>query len=154
MSAGSSTGEPRRPATAPASDLGRETRALEGRFLRLPPERTSPRRARASLDWLDGYLSRERLDDARLLVSELVSNSVEHARLTQDEDWIRLEVVVLPAMVRVEVWDSSPGFKPARPRLPEPGARRGRGLYLVELLSDRWGFGPSGISRVWFDLDR
>jgi anti-sigma regulatory factor (Ser/Thr protein kinase) len=126
---------------------------LEGRLLRLTPEETALRRARESLGWLARYLGGERLEEARLLVSELVTNSCVHAGLEPEHGWILLEAHALPDRVRVAVTDSGPGFRP-EPALPPPTAIGGRGLWLVERLSSRWGYGPPGRSRIWFDLPR
>ncbi len=88
------------------------------------------------------------------MISELVTNSVVHADLGHEEDWIRVEAVVLPHCVRVEVSDSSPGYEPGPARLPSPGDAHGRGVWLVDHLADRWGYDPSGVSRIWFELER
>jgi anti-sigma regulatory factor (Ser/Thr protein kinase) len=98
------------------------------------------------------YLDSENLEAARLLVSELVTNSILHAALTHESDWIRVEAVVLPGCVRIEVSDSSPGIEPGPACLPPPGDVNGRGLWLVERLAQRWGADPPGASRIWFEL--
>lgn len=62
-------------------------------------------------------------------------------------------VDVAPSAVRVEVRDPGGHFTPPR----EPGGLEddhGRGLMLVDRLADRWGIGPSGSARVWFEIDR
>lgn len=83
-----------------------------------------------------------------LLVSELATNAVLHARTS-----FAVQVTMTPTVIRVSVTDGSP-------ILPE---RRnysflhptGRGLHLVDSLSDRWGVNlePPGKT-VWFELDR
>jgi anti-sigma regulatory factor (Ser/Thr protein kinase) len=137
----------------PISEHADRSDALEGRFVHLSPAPASPKDARASLRWLDAHLSRERLDDLLLAVSELVSNSIVHAELMHERG-IRVEAVVLPSCVRVEVSDSSPGYEPGPARLPPPGDAHGRGIWIVEQLADRWGYDPPGVSRIWFELDR
>lgn len=89
----------------------------------------------------------EREMDAAAAVSELAANAVMHARTEFD---VRVRDVV--GGVRVEVHDGSP-------ILPLPGAlgedaMSGRGLRLVERLSDRWGADPvPGNGKIlWFEL--
>jgi anti-sigma regulatory factor (Ser/Thr protein kinase) len=109
--------------------------------------------------WGVGELS----DTVELLASELVTNALVHtdrdamltARLTRDPD---------PdggsgpgsgpggsARLRIEVVDDSDQW-PKR-RTPGEQASSGRGLMLVEALSDAWGVEPNGTGkRMWFEL--
>jgi anti-sigma regulatory factor (Ser/Thr protein kinase) len=91
------------------------------------------------------------LDDARLLVSELVANSMRHARLGPN-DTIRVRAEVEDGTLRVDVIDGGPGGGPpvAGGIRPTPGAESGWGLYLVETLATRWGH---GAGRYWFELE-
>ena len=89
---------------------------------------------------------------ARLLLTEVVTNSVIHGGSKDSSDWIGLDVELSPEALRVEVRDHGPGFRPA-PALPSPMETGGRGLYLVDELADRWGVADGG-RRVWFELDR
>jgi anti-sigma regulatory factor (Ser/Thr protein kinase) len=104
--------------------------------------------ARAALSALERSVDPVRLDDLRLLVSELVTNSVRHAQ-TKD---VRLRVTVAGDMVRVEVSDAGRGFSPA-PQAPAVERAGGWGLYLVDRLTDRWGVAREGLTRVWFEMD-
>jgi anti-sigma regulatory factor (Ser/Thr protein kinase) len=108
--------------------------------------------ARKALDVLDEQVSPQTLDDLRLLVSELVTNSVRHAGLGEAQT-IELKVRLLPDTVRVEVNDQGTGFQPT-PRSAQSEDQSGWGLYLVSRLSDRWGVTSDGVTRVWFELDR
>jgi anti-sigma regulatory factor (Ser/Thr protein kinase) len=110
--------------------------------------------ARQALDRLAGAMPDSRLRDLRLLVSELVTNSVRHAGLRAD-DRIRLLVQRRDAVLRVEVHDPGSGFELRAPA-PDPTRTSGWGLYLVDELADRWGMEASAESagtRVWFELD-
>jgi anti-sigma regulatory factor (Ser/Thr protein kinase) len=120
--------------------------------LELPRELDSAAAARHAVDQLSDRLPEEQLGDVRLLVSELVTNSLRHAELG-DEDHIRLGVDVTDSHVRVEVSDPGPGFEPAGPS-EDPDSAEGWGLYLVATLSDRWGVERGDTTRVWFELDR
>jgi anti-sigma regulatory factor (Ser/Thr protein kinase) len=92
------------------------------------------------------------LDDALLLVSELVTNSIRHAGLHPD-DPIRVCAGMSGGRFRVDVIDGSrvrPPIRMAGAIRPAPGAESGWGLYLVEQLAARWGQGPG---RYWFELE-
>lgn len=82
-----------------------------------------------------------------LLVSELVTNAVTHAR-SDTKVTIGSDVELL----RVTVSDSCS----ATPHLRQADETGGRGLRLVDELSTRWGSDPvSGDGkRVWFELRR
>lgn len=106
---------------------------------------------RTVADWLAGVLSPMRVEDAKLLVSELVTNAVRHPSQVGQ---IGLEVGVAARRVRVEVSDPGGGFSrpPANP--PPTDATGGRGLLIVDRLASRWGVTPGARTRVWFELDR
>ena len=85
----------------------------------------------------------------RLLVSELVTNSVRHAQLTRDMT-IRVSVALVDGAVRIEVEDPGDGAIAAVPPDREHGG--GFGLYLVEILAERWGSTNDGKTCVWAEL--
>lgn len=120
--------------------------------LKLRPTPGAVPDARKALDALDDQVSAQTLHDLRLLVSELVTNSVRHAGLVQSQA-IELKVKLLPETVRVEVNDQGTGFQPT-PRTAQSDDQSGWGLYLVSRLADRWGVTSDGATRVWFELDR
>jgi anti-sigma regulatory factor (Ser/Thr protein kinase) len=119
----------------------------------LPPVRASARAAREELQRLLASWGDE---DSRhvvyLLVSELVTNAVLHARSPVT---VRLETTVHretgEGVLRVQVEDASP-IPPVR-RVPRGDRPGGRGLQLLDTLAARWGvlFGGTGKS-VWFEL--
>jgi anti-sigma regulatory factor (Ser/Thr protein kinase) len=87
------------------------------------------------------------LDATRLLVSELVTNAVLHAR-TEFELILR----ATRTGVRVEVHDGSVAAPVVRHY--EDEAMTGRGLSLVDDLAARWGVDKrEGGKSVWFELD-
>ena len=88
----------------------------------------------------------ELVDAAELMVSELATNCVQHAR-TDFEITIRTG-----DQVRVEVRDTNHG-RPEVQSLP-PEASSGRGLRIVQEISDAWGIAPSLSGKtVWFALN-
>jgi anti-sigma regulatory factor (Ser/Thr protein kinase) len=111
---------------------------------------TAASEARAALQVLNGRVAGELLDDLRLLISELVSNSVRHSGAGPDAR-VCLEVVTLPGGVRVEVTDPGRGFTP-RPRSGSRDEPGGWGLHLVERIAARWGVEGDAGTRVWFEL--
>ena len=120
--------------------------------LRLNPNSEAGSAARHSLDRLESDLSPEKLDNVRLVVSELVTNSVRHAGLSPDQQ-ISLTVLISDGSVHGRVCDPGPGFeKPPEPR-PRTDLSGGWGLPIVERISDRWGVERNGCACVWFEID-
>lgn len=118
--------------------------------IRLARDVRAPGLARRSLEVLRPRLDPSTFDDVKLLVSELVTNSVQHTGPHSDS-WVGVRLRLLPNAVRAEVTDPGPGFVSE----PHPAPRdqaSGRGLYLVGLLSDRWGVAREGTTRVWFEI--
>ena len=108
--------------------------------------------ARRALADVADQLTPRRLEDARLLVSELVTNAIRHAGLAA-ADRITLVVETDDRALRIEVRDPGPGFELTEPT-PDPARPSGWGLYLVRELSDRWGVERADDTTVWFELDR
>jgi anti-sigma regulatory factor (Ser/Thr protein kinase) len=120
----------------------------------LRPEPDAAIAARRALASLRSQIDDDLLTRSRLAVSEVVTNSVKHARL-QPPQVIALEVWVLPDRLRVEVTDRGPGFHRlvARPD-PDDARAGGWGLWLVDQLTDGWGVDLSHSTRVWMEFDR
>jgi anti-sigma regulatory factor (Ser/Thr protein kinase) len=100
---------------------------------------------------LAGRVPRRVLDDAGLLVSELVTNSIVHGGVGAS-GVLGLRLALRGERVRIEVSDPGPGFDPEAPRSgpDEPG---GYGLFLVTQLADAWGIAPGDEpTTVWFEL--
>jgi anti-sigma regulatory factor (Ser/Thr protein kinase) len=119
--------------------------------LKFPGGPDAPTRARHALLAVNGALADLR-ETIRLLVTELVSNSVLHAG-ADDNSTIELKVHASAEVVRVEVQDRGPGFEPV-PAEPDRQYGGGFGLFLVNKLADRWGVESDRPTRVWFELDR
>jgi anti-sigma regulatory factor (Ser/Thr protein kinase) len=115
----------------------------------LPPTVTAVPAARhLVLELLRVWQSPHDSDDAALLVSELVSNVVDHVGGEAD---LTVEVSLADAWLRIGVVDGSA----IRPVVRELAAERprGRGLQMVQALADRWGADDhGGGKRVWFEL--
>jgi serine/threonine-protein kinase RsbW len=95
-------------------------------------------------------------ENAELLVSELVTNSVRHAGLPEEAS-IEFSVRASAEVLMVEVADGGQGFDhTVQPRSrSEAGVAHasGWGLFLVDQIADRWGaVQTDGETRVWFEL--
>lgn len=115
--------------------------------LHLPSRPDSPMTARHGLVDLERALAPEVMAKLRLLVTELVANSVRHARGSP----IDVTVTVHERQVRAEVSDSGEGFQPPTAD-PNPLKASGWGLFLVRRIASRWGI-DADSGTVWFELD-
>jgi anti-sigma regulatory factor (Ser/Thr protein kinase) len=122
--------------------------------IKLPCVDRSAYSARRCMDALAPFLDPVRADELRLLVSELVTNSILHAG-GDARSWIHLIVKIIPnRRVRAEVHDYGPGFTPAVPdQVDDADLVHGRGLFLVEHLADAWSVEKAGRTKVWFEID-
>lgn len=118
--------------------------------LLLPPTPDSPAAARDAMAQFEGRVEEEILENLRLIVSELVTNSFRHAAMSSKE---RLEVRarLRDGVLRLEVEDPGAGF--AAPDDPVPHAESGWGLYLVNRIADRWGVNRGQGNEVWAEMD-
>jgi anti-sigma regulatory factor (Ser/Thr protein kinase) len=107
--------------------------------------------ARNALQALDGRIDGRLLGDVRLLVSELVTNSVRHSEI-HARAVVLMSVSVTESSLRVEVADPGCGFEP-KPRAADRTRPGGWGLVLVDQLADRWGVARDHLTRVWFEMD-
>lgn len=124
--------------TSPAID--------ESTTLAASPESAALAR-RFTVDVLQRWGAGELIDTATLLVSELVTNAVLHARSASE-----LVLRQTGGRLRVEIADAS-GTGPTR-RTYSVDAGTGRGMMLVEALAVRWGSDREGDGkRVWFELE-
>ena len=111
-----------------------------------PRDPRAPAAARDAVDALATAAEPLTVDDARLLISELVTNSVRHG--AGDNVTVIIDAE-RPGVLRCEVIDDGAGFVP-RGR----GDRTigGWGLDLVEQIARSWGV-REGSTHVWFELE-
>jgi anti-sigma regulatory factor (Ser/Thr protein kinase) len=109
---------------------------------------------RVVADCLDQRVTPTLLDDAQLLVSELVTNSVLHSGASAG-DGVVVRVELTLSTVRVEVEDPGRGGV-VGPRAADVVRGGGFGLSLVHALSERWGLERVAVggTRVWAELAR
>ena len=94
-------------------------------------------------------LPRRRLEDVKLMISELVTNAVKYATKNKNEP-ITLDLR-LGGEVSCSVIDTGDAF-PATGAIAEPS---GWGLKVVDRLAERWGVTRArGRTRVWFTTSR
>ena len=124
----------------------------------MPPDLSALADVRRSFDALG--LPRNVRDDAQLLVTELLSNSIRHAALRADER-IRIWAGWSGRRLKVIVRDHDHGplgrqgrdVKVAGSIRPAPGAESGWGLFIIDQLATRWGTIHDGAPGYWFELD-
>ena len=131
----------------PATPLG------EKRTVRIQWAPSAAPRIRKELveDLLARELPSQVIDEAEIVVSELVANAIRHARPLADGA-IRIHWKVKNNVVEVEVSDGGGPTAP-RPSPPTTWAPGGRGLRIVRSLAHEWGVTEdrSG-STVWASL--
>jgi anti-sigma regulatory factor (Ser/Thr protein kinase) len=116
------------------------------------PDLNAPRAARRALHGLRGRIDGDVLERGVLVVTELVTNSVRHARLAAGQH-IEMRISARRDLLRVEVADDGNGFEP-RPTRPGPGRpQSGWGYWIIDQLADRWGIDISQSSRVWCEFE-
>jgi anti-sigma regulatory factor (Ser/Thr protein kinase) len=112
------------------------------------PHHDAPRAARRFLEATlqDCGHSRTLIDDARLVISELVTNAVMHARSP-----LSISIRSEQSRVRLAVHDNNPP-KPI-PRPTTPAAIPTHGLQIVATLASSWGVEPTRCGKtVWAEL--
>ncbi len=123
------------------------TQAHDEAVVELPQEVVAVREARAVVrGLLEQWGHDELIEDASLVVTELVANAVEHAQST-----CHLAVTRSSAGVRLEVQDAGDGTP--EPQAPSETSEGGRGLLIIAALSTAWGIeeAPNGKT-VWVEL--
>lgn len=115
----------------------------------LTADTSAPSEARRAIDELEADLGNTLAENVRLLVSELVTNSIRHSGAPDDRP-IEFALSASPDVVRIDVVDHGTWRTPK----PDPDGTSGWGLYLVDRLADRWGVEHGEGTRAWFEIDR
>lgn len=128
-------------------------------LLRAAP--ASVRTARAAVrDTLTSCGLTELSDDAATVVSELVTNAIQHgSQNTQDNNGIwPIQLIVLHNHCQVMTVVTDHGHGTSRPAIVHPAmfAENGRGLRIVKELSTSWGWARlvTGGTAVWATVQR
>jgi anti-sigma regulatory factor (Ser/Thr protein kinase) len=114
----------------------------------LPRRFDAAARARQALTQsLAAVLDPAELDSAKLIATELVNNAVVHG-----QGRIRLRADVDDDRLLIEVIDEGGGFEHVAREVPFEKLS-GRGLWVVDAVSSRWGV-HEGTTHVWAELER
>ena len=136
-----STGPHTWPSTGESSRARQLTLAATARAVGLARHATHE----ALASWQLAYLE----ETAVLLVSELVTNAVRHARTGGSMLVLRLESA--GSWLRIEVHDADP--RVPEPRTPDKLDGSGFGFVLIEALASKWGVRKATIGKaVWAEL--
>ena len=141
----------RKPPAAPRAWDEGSSLAIRWRLLREPRAGAEVRLRLVLVT--EGLLSEDQQDLLRLLVSELINNSVQHAGPDAGTH-IAVDVSIAGDLLRAVVCDGGPGFDAATAAPRPTPATALRGLQLVDRLAARWGTFDRDGSCVWFELDR
>lgn len=111
-----------------------------------PTEAIPASRDRVAVVLAEWGLTGAAVEPTLLVVTELLSNAIEHGRGP-----VSLSIELGDALVHVEVRDAAPEHPRRRP--PDPRRPRGRGLQLVEGVSAQWGWTNDSAGKVvWADV--
>jgi anti-sigma regulatory factor (Ser/Thr protein kinase) len=99
-------------------------------------------------EWQLGHVAA----DSELLVSELMSNAVKASWSPHGPGLVALRLLADHERLLLEVWDHNTGDP--LPRQAEFGSENGRGLVVVEAVSNRWGYErvSANLKVVWCEL--
>ncbi|MDQ0994581.1 ATP-binding protein [Streptomyces sp. V3I7] len=99
---------------------------------------------RTLADWALDHRS----DDAVTVVTELTANALVHAAADETNVWLRLSRRAAHVVCAVTDHSDQP---PVYPHAPDPLAEHGRGLRIIEALSEHWGWTrrTPGGKTVW-----
>jgi len=77
-------------------------------------------------------------DDAELIVSELMTNALHAAKSSREDQPITLRLLASREYLLIQVWDALTAAPAPRPHAID--SETGRGLEIISLLCDRWGY--------------
>ncbi len=111
----------------------------------------APSAARASLSVLEPHLDEDRLQTLRLVITELITNSIRHSGI-DEQGVVGLGIRLQDGVLRCTVSDPGAGFE--KPEVVKPHSDRpgGFGLVILESVSSSWGVTQDELFRVWFEL--
>ncbi len=117
----------------------------------LPHDASAPALARQFIDEHRDHLDPSMIEDAQLLVTEIVTNAVRYGRPE-----IVVQLRLDPPALGIAVADAGAQL-PDRPAVmpKNPAATGGRGLGIVDALATQWGVIPGTNAAgkiVWFDI--
>ena len=114
-------------------------------LIRCCPESLSE--ARKALDDLEELDPASR-QAAKLVLTELLANAVSHSDLS-DQAHVDISINTDGPRIRIDVRDHGTGFT-----FPRDGNLGGRGLPLVQSLSEHFGISRNGHTHAWAEIPR
>ena len=98
-------------------------------------------------------IARDLIPDAELITAELMSNAIRATLGLNEPQPVGLRLLGNQQRLVVEVWDANPD-DPVRRAASDFDAESGRGLQIVEALSNRWGCRrlSTYVKAVWAEL--
>ena len=139
--------------SAVTDEVARSSEPESQRTVRIPSSAQAVPSIRRALveDLQDLDVSAEVVDEAEIVVSELMGNAIRHARPLAD-GMVRVRWKVKSGVVEVEVSDGG-GPSTPRPAPPALWSTSGRGLRIVRSLAHEWGVTEDKHGRtVWASL--
>lgn len=111
----------------------------------------APSSARAALSVLEPYVDKDQLQTLRLVITELITNSIRHSGMN-GQGVVALDIRMREGVLRCTISDPGPGFE--KPEIVKPHDNRpgGFGLVILASVADRWGVSHDDLFRVWFEL--
>ncbi len=111
----------------------------------------APSSARSALSVLEPHLGEDRLQGLRLVITELITNSIRHSGM-DDQAVVGLDIRLQDGVLRCTVSDPGSGFE--KPEVVRPHADRagGFGLVILDSVADSWGVERDELFRVWCQL--
>jgi hypothetical protein len=138
----------RRGENQPRSGAGTAAEDVERHRIHLGGGRDAAAGARAAIDLITVPLFDElQSEQLRLIVSELVANSVLHGGADKWVQSIELTVLVSASIVRVECSDPVAGFD-------VPDVVDGFGLEIIDRIASAWGVRYGPLGSTWFEYAR
>jgi hypothetical protein len=138
----------RRGENQPTTGAGTSADYVDQHRIHLVGGRDAASGARAAVDLITVPLFDDlQCEQLRLMVSELVANSVLHGGATTWAQSIELTVLVSASVVRVECSDPVAGFD-------VPGAVDGFGLEIIDRIASAWGVRYGPLGSTWFEYAR
>lgn len=115
--------------------------------LELPATPYAPARAREAVRQAAGAIPEDDRWRIEMIITELVTNAVRHG----PGGPVEVELEAGGNGFRGEVADPGPGIRRQQLVSRRATEEGGRGLFLVDALSDSWGL-SADRSRVWFEI--
>lgn len=111
-----------------------------------------PAQVREARDWIVSLLpNSDPFDDLALIASEFCANALEHTRSGDPGGQFTVHLAWAPGTIRVAVEDEGSALPPGTVHAALD-SEHGRGLYMVNVLADAWGFTDVPEGRLlWAD---